>query len=170
MCRVNTFLVFPDQLHSGQLKPSREDDAGALETEVEGKGSVADPAKLTFVSLEHLEKIILPKKVNSLFVELFHMVCKVLLADKGLLALVAEERGRGQRAVFQGIGEVSTIAGTITLTLWHLPKMLWIKGLTQMKRSSKTLKVTYLGLLTLGHVIFAGCSRSKDLSTVVAAR
>ena len=56
MCRVNTFLVFPDQLHSGQLKPSREDDAGALETEVEGKGSVADPAKLTFVSLEHLEK------------------------------------------------------------------------------------------------------------------
>ena len=131
MCRVNTFLVFPDQLHSGQLKPSREDDAGALETEVEGKGSVADPAKLTFVSLENLEKLILPKKVNSLFVELFHMVCKVLLADKGLLALVAEERGRGQRAVFQGIGEVSTIAGTITLTLWHLPKMLWIKGLTQ---------------------------------------
>ena len=130
---VNTFLVFPDQMHSGKLKPSREDDAGALETEVEGKGSVVDPAaaKLTFVSLEHLEKIILPKKVNSLFVELFHMVCKVLLADKGLLALVAEERGRGQRAVFQGIGEVSTIAGTITLTLWHLPKMLWIKGLTQ---------------------------------------
>ena len=87
MCRVNTFLVFPDQMHSGQLKPSREDDAGALETEVEGKGSVADPAKLTFVSLEHLEKIILPKKVNSLFVEFFHMVCKVLLVDKGLLAL-----------------------------------------------------------------------------------
>ena len=93
MCRVNTFLVFPDQVHSGQLKPSREDDAGALETEVEGKGSVADPAaaKLTFVSLEHLDKFILPKKVNSPFVELFHVLSKVLVVDKGLLALVAEE-------------------------------------------------------------------------------
>ena len=59
MCRVNTFFVFPDQVHSGQLKSSREDDAGALEAEVEGrgKGSVADPAaaKLTFMSLENLE-------------------------------------------------------------------------------------------------------------------
>ena len=59
MCRVNTFFVFPDQVHSGQLKFSREDVAGALETEVEGrgKGSVADPAaaKLTFMSLENLE-------------------------------------------------------------------------------------------------------------------
>ena len=60
MYRVNTFLIFPDQVHSGQLKSSREDDAGALEAEVEGrgKGSVADPAaaKLTFMSLENLEK------------------------------------------------------------------------------------------------------------------
>ena len=69
MCRVSTFLVFPDQVHSGQLKFSREDVAGALETEVDagalesevegrGKGSVADPAaaKLTFMSLENLEK------------------------------------------------------------------------------------------------------------------
>ena len=68
MCRVNTFFVFPDQVHSGQLKFSREDVAGALETEVDagalesevegrGKGSVADPAaaKLTFMSLENLE-------------------------------------------------------------------------------------------------------------------
>ena len=48
MCRVRTFLVLPDQGHSGQLKSSwREaDPAGALVTEVEGKGkgSVADPA------------------------------------------------------------------------------------------------------------------------------
>ena len=57
MCLVSTFLVLPDQWHSGQLKSRREDDAEALETDVEGrgKGSVADPAagKLTFVSLEN---------------------------------------------------------------------------------------------------------------------
>ena len=52
MCRVRTFFVLPDQVHSGQLKSRREaDPAGALETEVDGRGSVA--AKLTVVSLEN---------------------------------------------------------------------------------------------------------------------
>ena len=55
MCRVRTFLVLPDQVHSGQLKSIREADPGALETDVDGRGSVADSAaaKLTVVSLEN---------------------------------------------------------------------------------------------------------------------
>ena len=100
MCLVSTFLDLPDQWHSGQLKSRREDDAEALETDVEGrgKGSVADPAagKLTFVSLENLKKLISPKEANSPFVKLYIVANKVLLVDKTLLTLVTEERGRSQ--------------------------------------------------------------------------